>query len=192
MQSYQPISILPQDIQRDWMAQVHPLQDAPTGGYRLVGARRTEARGFQGQRITVLVVDENGVAMPGVAVAFSYSTADQYLLTSDFKWTPPSPHRAFIARTQGGGQIDQIQGSGVKEGQPGGVTVYILDPEYPSDVVTGAGMLADHTGLHLTFQLLRAGVVPQAERLSTLEAWVTNFEAEHAEFKARLAALEAR
>jgi hypothetical protein len=115
--------------------------------------------------------------MPGVPVAFSYSTADQYLLTSDFQWTPPVPHRAFIARTEGGGQIDQIQGSGVKQGQPGGVTVYILDPAHSSDVVTGAGMLADHTGLHLTYQLRRAGVTPAADRLAALEAWVTTFEA---------------
>jgi hypothetical protein len=53
-----------------------------------------------------------------------------------------------------------------------------LEPEYSSDVVTGAGMLADHTGLHLTFQLRRSGVVPLAERLAIIEA--------------RLAALEAR
>jgi hypothetical protein len=182
--TYKPLTVLPVDIQRDWMAELHSASEAGAGAYRLVAARRTEGRGFQGQRVTVLVVDENGVALPGVAVAFSYSTADQYLLTSDFKWTPPSPHRAFIARTEGGGMIDQIQGSGVKGGEPGGVTVYILDPEYPSDVVTGAGMLADHTGLHLTFQLLRAGVVPLAE-------WLARIEGRMAEFDARLAAVEA-
>jgi hypothetical protein len=174
--NYEPLNALPIDIQNDFMAAVLPASPTAQGAYHLVDARRTDGRGFQGQRITVLVVDENGVAMPGVPVAFSYSTADQYLLTSDFQWTPPSPYRAFITRTQGGGQCDQIQGSVVKQGQPGGVTVYILDPAISSDVVTGAGMLADHTGLHLTYQLRRAGVTLAADRLAALEAWVTAFD----------------
>lgn len=95
----EPLTVLPIDLQRDFMAAVIPATPTAQGVYRLVAARRTEGRGFQGQRITVLVVDENGVAMPGVPIAFSYSTADQYLLTSDFAWTPPTPHRAFIVRT---------------------------------------------------------------------------------------------
>jgi hypothetical protein len=33
------------------------------------------------------------------------------------------------------------------------MTVCVLDPAHSSDVVTGAGALADHTGLYLTFQL---------------------------------------
>jgi hypothetical protein len=117
----------------------------------------------------VLVLDENGVAMPSVNVAFSYSTADGYTLTDDFLWNPPSPHRAFIVPTAGSGQIDQIQGGGVIFGQSGGVTVYILDAEFPSDWVSGCGMLADHTGLHLTFQLQRNGVKSIEQRLTELD-----------------------
>jgi hypothetical protein len=79
--------------------------------------------------------------------------------------------------TAGSGQIDQIQGSVVKQGQPGGITVYLLEPEYSSDVVTGAGMLADHTGLHLTFQLRRNGVVPLMDRLASMEARIAALEA---------------
>jgi hypothetical protein len=52
-----------------------------------------------------------------------------------------------------------------------------LEPEYSSDVVTGMGMLADHTGIHLTFQLRRNGVVPLMDRLESLEARVAALEA---------------
>lgn len=183
MNTHTPLTVLPNDLQADFGAVVYSALPTGAGVYRLVGARRTAGNSFEGQRITVLVVDENGAPMPGVPVAFSYSTAEKYTLTPDFAWQPPTPQRAFITRTQGSGQADQIQGDVVKANEPGGVTVFILTPEFSSDFVTGAGMLADHTGLHLTFQLRRAGVIPAADRLSALEAWVTTFEA-------RLGALE--
>lgn len=88
--------------------------------------------------------------------------------------------------------IDQIQGDVVKQGQPGGITVYILSPEYSSDVITGAGQLADHTGLYLTYQLRRTNVTPQADRLAALEAWVTGFEESILSLEGRLKALEGK
>lgn len=176
MNAYKPLSILPQDIQQDWMATLHKADPTEKGVFRLVNVRRTKAHSFEEQRVVVLVVDENGFPMPNIRVAFSYSTADQYFITPDFLWTPPPPARAFIVPTQGSGQIDQIQGSAVKQGEPGGITVYILEPEYSSDVVAGAGQLADHTGLHLTYKLLRAGVMPLAERLTNIEARLAALE----------------
>jgi hypothetical protein len=115
------------------------------------------------------VLDENGFPMPNIPIAFSFSTAEQYTLTNDFLWTPPAPQKAYIVPTTGSGQIEQVQGSGVEKGQAGGVTVYALTPEYASDYVTGAGMLSDHTGLHLTFQLRRTGVQSLLERLDDIE-----------------------
>ncbi len=176
MIDYQQLVVIPVDIQNDFMAEVFSATPTSVGVYRLVSARRTEGRGYQGQRITVLVIDENGVAMPGVPVAFSYSTADKYTLTADFAWQPPTPRKAFIARTGGSGEIDQIQGDVVKDGQPGGVTVYILSPEYSSDIVAGAGMLANHDGLYLTYQLRRTGVVSLSDRLASIEARLTALE----------------
>jgi hypothetical protein len=38
-------------------------------------------------------------------------------------------------------------------------------------------MLADHTGLHLTFQLRRNGVTPLMDRIASLEARVAALEA---------------
>ncbi len=174
----EPLSMLPVDIQRDWNARLQPATPTAKGVFRLVAARRTQPKSFEEQRIIVLVVDENGLPVPGARVAFSFSTAGPYSLSDDFLWAPPPPLRAFVASTEGSGQIEQIQGSIIKQGEPGGVTVYLLEPEYSSDVVTGAGMLADHSGLHLTFQLLREGVTPLVRRLRLMEE--------------RLAAVEAR
>lgn len=176
--NYEPVNALPVDIQQDWMAtlqrQVSPQAE---GHFYLVNARRTQPKSFEEQRVVVLVVDENGFPIPNVRVSFSYSTANQYVVTPDFLWSPPSPPRAFIVPTASSGQIDQIQGSGVKKGEPGGITVYLFEPQYSSDVITGAGMLSDHTGLYLTFQLRRNGVVPLMDRLANLEARVAALEA---------------
>lgn len=181
MTNYTPLTLLPQDIQLDWSAEVFSATPTNKGCFRLVQIHRTDGKGYQGQRITVLVVDENGIALPGVPVAFSFSTADQYTLTADFAWMPPTPRRAFIIRTGGAGEADQIQGSGVKQGQPGGVAVYILDPALSSDVVTGLGMLADHTGIHLTMQRRQTGVIPLPDRLANIEARLAALEGKRGE-----------
>ncbi len=170
MFDYEALNVLPPNIQTDWMAQLQKATPTEKGVFRLVNIRRTDPKTFEEQRIIVLVVDENGFPIPDVNVAFSFSTAEQYTLTNDFLWTPPAPQKAFIVPTQGSGQIDHVQGSAVEKGQPGGVTVYLLEPEYSSDVVSGAGMLADHTGLHLTFQLRRTGVKSLMERLEDIES----------------------
>ena len=167
------LHVLPSEIQSKWLASLGKPESTGIGAFRLTDIRPTEPRGYQGQRITVLVLDENGYPMQGIKVAFAFSTADPYILTPDFLWTPPPPQRAFIAFTEGSGQIDQIQGSGVKDGQPGGVTVFVFEPQYSSDWVAGAGMLADHTGLHLTFQRDRVGVTSLEERMSIGEQWFT-------------------
>ena len=173
------LKVLPVEIQNKWMAELIKAGDHPVGVFRLVTIRPTQPNSFEGQRVIVRVIDEDGQAMPDVKVAFSYSTADQYILTPDFTWSPPSPRRAFLVSTGANGEIDQVQGSKVKEGEPGGITVYLLTPEYASDVVAGAGMLANHTGLHLTFQLKRVGVKTLAERLTSLEDRLTRLEAKH-------------
>lgn len=177
MKTYQELNFLPAQISNLYGAELHKAEPTEAGVYRLVGIRQTQSRSYEEQRIIVLVLDENGFPIPRVMVAFSYSTAEQYMLDDQFKWQPPHPRRAFIVPTGGGGQIDQIQGSAVKPGEPGGVTVYILEPEFASDVVTGAGMLADHSGLHLTFQLRRTGVRSLSERLDEVEARLDKLEA---------------
>ena len=172
-----PLNVLPVEFQREWQATLHKAEPTEKGVFRLVKIRKTQPKTFEELRIIVLVVDENGFPMPGVKVAFSYSTANQYLVGEDFKWVPPSPHRADIFPTTGGGQIEHIQGSVIKQGEPGGITAYVVEPEYSSDYVSGAGALADHTGMHMTFQLRRTGVTPLGDRIKSLEERVAALEA---------------
>lgn len=173
MKNYQPTNTLPVDIQQDFLAALYRnISPQAQGHFYLVDIRRSGAKDYQSQRITVNVVDENGFPLPNVRVAFAYSTADQYILTPDFLWTPPFPPKAFVVPTGGSGQIDQIQGSVIKAGEPGGVTVYCLEPEFSSDTVSGMGMLADHVGVILTFQLRRNGVVSLRDEIEQLKARV--------------------
>lgn len=164
-----PMAVLPPDFQTNWGAQLTPPDPHPVGQFHLVHIRRTKPGSFEDNRIVVLVLDENGIAMPSVNVAFAYSTAPRFIVTPDFTWVPPPPFRAEQHRTKGSGEIEQIQGGSVRDGQPGGVTVFILEPGYASAIVSGCGSLADHTGLHLTFRLQRHDVLPLVDRLANIE-----------------------
>lgn len=177
LQDYTPLNALPVDFQENWMAELNrPSTQSPNGHFYLVKIRRTSPKTFEELRIITLVVDENGFPMPGVKVAFSYSTAHQYLVGPDFTWAPPTPHRADIFPTEGSGQIEHVQGSVVQKGEPGGITVYVVEPEYSSDYITGAGALSDHTGMHMIFQLRRPGVKSIGERLADIEARLAALE----------------
>lgn len=165
------------EYQKGWGLQlVRNVAQQAEGHIYLVGVRPTKPGTFEEKMIKVLMINENGFPIPGVPIAFSFSTADQYTIDDSFLWVPPFPQRAFIVATEGSGQIEQIQGSAVKEGQQGGVSVFALEPRYSSDVVVGAGMLGNHTGLHLTFKLQRNGVVSFADRLSNIEQRLDRLE----------------
>lgn len=168
--SKSPMVVPPQDIQRDWMLSLqHP------SGYRstfvVLDIRRTEPGSSEEQRIIARVVDEAGRPLADVDVVFAFSTGQQIIFPPTMQWAPPAPHNGGVVKTDLGGTCDFIQGSAVKPGQPGGMTVYCLDPNYPSVVVQGAGMLANHEGLCITFQLRRDGytVGDLAQRVSLLE-----------------------
>lgn len=176
-----PLTMVPPDIQQDWMAGMQKGSPAPAGIFQVTDISRTPAQGFMAQRISVLVVDEEGRGLPGVRVAFAFDTAgaikwdELYPDTKQWGWAPP-PMQAAVIETMGGGMCDFVQGSPVKEGQPGGMTVYVLEPEYSSDIITGCGMLADHTGMFITFKLTRTGYVSTQVRLNNLEERVAALE----------------
>jgi len=172
--------MLPADIVRDWRAQLWHTPDTGKfkgckGEYRLVSIERLKAGGYQELRIIVKVIDETERLLDDVLVAFSYSTAQQFVIDDQFKWTPPQPWRADLVPTMAG-RAEHIQGSVVKEGEPGGVTVYVLDQDYASDFVTGMGALADHTGIMLTFQRFNPSFVPLEDRVALLEHQVSALE----------------
>ena len=176
MNDYNPLDFVPIQITQDFGTELFKGYANDNGIFNLVDIQRTEAAGFQGQRIAVTVVDENGFPLPNVRVVFSYSTGVQFTPPDNAQWMPPTPWRGHVVPTQGSGMIDQIQGDVIKEGQAGGVTVYILEPQFSSDVVSGCGMLADHTGLSLTFQLRRNGVRPLREIAADLERRMSALE----------------
>lgn len=178
-ENLKPLTVLPVEIQRDFQGiELHRGYETEAGIFRLVGIRRTAGMSAEGQRIKALVIDENNFPVSNVTMAFSFSTAIPFVLTPDYLWMPPYPHRAVLTRTDGGGETDLVLGAEgvIKDGERGGVTVYALEPNLASDAISGAGMLADHSGLHLTFQLRRTGVLPFAEWLSRMEERVARLE----------------
>jgi hypothetical protein len=170
------LRVLPPEVQRDWNANLEVAEPTDKGKWSLVEARPGNGTAEESQRIVVRLIDENGYNYDGV-VAFAFTTGEkQIIVTNDWLWNPPAqPNKAQLV-TSRGGYAEQVQGGAVKKGQPGGVTVYVYDPELASDVVRGAGMLADHTGLVLTFKRIPAGKQTIDERLAALEARVAALE----------------
>lgn len=172
----QPLMILPEDIERDFGSYLDRkgIPAAVKGHFALVAAKRTEGGSALGQRITVLVIDEEGDPMPSAPVAFGFSTAGRFWLRSEFLWAPTWGRNALIVSTRGSGEIDLVLGRQgvIEKGGAGGVTVYVFDPEYSSDAVIGAGMLPDHTGLYLTFQRQPKGYKSKEDAIDELRASV--------------------
>jgi hypothetical protein len=125
----QSINVLPPIFQREWMA---GLVKCPGDGYKLISISETAPGGFQERRLIVTVIDENGKGIAGQPVAFAYSTASTFTIPETSVWSPPYPRRADVPHTLASGSIEHIQGGPIREGQPGGVTVYVLSPNYPS------------------------------------------------------------
>ena len=114
------LNVLPTDFQVNWQAELH-VSTEPSA-YHLVQIRRTAPQSFEELRLIVSVIDENEHPIPNLKVAFSYSTAKRFLVDESWVWYPPHPWNADIFSTDGGGTIEHIQGSTVKEGEPGGIT----------------------------------------------------------------------
>jgi hypothetical protein len=179
MKKYKRLKVLPEDIQRDFGAELHKgrraKEDDIQGVFRLVDIHTTEPGSNQEQRVIANVLDENCVPMSGGKVAFSYSTAKQFVLGQEYSWMPPAPRKALLVNLTGG-VAEQIQGSVIQKGQQGGITVYVLHPDYSSDWIVGCGMLADHTGLCLTFQLQETSTPSILDELEILGNRVTELE----------------
>jgi hypothetical protein len=171
-----PLINLPQSFQVDWQAELHKATPSDHGHFEVIQVTKTKPLSGQELRIVIHVMDENGYPLSGVEAICSYSTAEPYTVSDDFVWSPPSPRRGDRLITDGAGQVEHIQGSVVKAGEPGGITVYIFEPLYPSDYITGAGALADHTGMRITFRLRRAKVKSLMERVSQLELEIANIK----------------
>ena len=138
IKDYEELQRLPTEFQLKWQAQLHKATPTEQGVFRLIHIEKTSTAGYDSQRINVMVVDENRLPLAAVKVAFAYDTARRFYLDDHFEWAPIE-RKADIFATRGGGETDHSQGSFVKAGDPGGVTVFIIEPEYSSDYITGAG-----------------------------------------------------
>lgn len=168
-----PLQSIPADVFNMYPGlELYPAEPTQHGQFHLTDVRPTFGAGFEGQRLKVLVVDENGFPIPNIKVAWSFSTADVLFVDGSFQWFPPFPRRAVVTHTSGGGETDLVLGAEgiIKQGEQGGVSVFVFEPNYSSVVIRGAGMTKEHGGLHFTFQLRRRGVMPLGERLAVIEA----------------------
>lgn len=169
---------LPPAIQRDFMASLD-TNIPPTENGKYVLTHIETLSGGANQRIRVIIEDEDGKTLMNVPIAFAYSTADFQIISEDFEWNPPLQKMDIVTTEQG--YADHIQGSVIKKGQPGGV--FVFDEKVPSDVVSGLGMLADHTGVRLVF----TKVTPQKDTLSEV---VEDLEAQIQDLAYRIQSLE--
>lgn len=174
---------IPIDLINDFGVWIDQAEPTDLGANHVIDIRRSEA-GHDDRRIVVYLIDENGMARSGVPIVFYWDTIkDTYQLTSDVKWlwNPQErnlPRKGLLTRTDGSGKAELILGPEgvVKAGESGGVTCYPLEPEYSPDIVHGLGMMPNHQGLRVTYQLQRVGVLPLDERLEAIEARLAALE----------------
>ncbi len=196
------LRFLPMEVQQKWHGALFSApMDEEVGNWRLVSVRKTNPVGYQGGKVIVQLLDENERAIPNVDVVFAYDTGKRVYLqlgiddevVPEWRWGPPAIGlRGDVVTTGGDGMAEHVQGGVVKDDEPGGITVWIKDPQRPGDYVTGMGMLHDHTGILLTFQKQDVGVVSDAERMASIEANMKVLEDALAELALRVADLEER
>lgn len=123
--------------------------------------------------VTVVVVDENNIPMHSVPVGFFFDTGTP-MPVHNLNWNTGLLPKGTMDTTYGGVPAQLILGADgvIKKGEPGGVSVAVMHPDFSSVVLKGAGMKADHTGMIITFKLQRAGVQSYEERITQLEAQV--------------------
>jgi hypothetical protein len=146
------IIVLPQWVQRDYRARLQ-INAQATPHYGLVDVFETTQLGGDSGKVNVLILDKDEIAKPLVQVAFTWSTGDQILLDENWVWRPPYPWKG-VAPLAPLGHVELVLNNDgvVKDGEPGGINVWIFDPKVPSTAFIGAGMQGDHTGLWLIFK----------------------------------------
>jgi hypothetical protein len=165
-----PLFMMPRDIQRNYRASVESVKANELGAWHLVAAFPTSEAGGDSGRVIVVALDADGSPVFGLPVVFAWDTAVFLEFPDNFSWAPPYPQKGIMEITRGG-EVECIQGGFIKPGQEGGITAYIADPEVPSDIVRGAGIVPPgHTGLWLVFRYFPTNELSLGERVSELEA----------------------
>lgn len=164
---------IPFDIQQDFGTSLVEVEPTELGKFEFVSVERTRPGSWEEQRIIVEVGDESDLPFRA-NVAFSFSTAPRVLFGSEYEWRPPITRGVVLATRCG--EVEHIQGSYIRPGEPGGVTVVVVHPLYSSDCLPGCGMLQDHTGMRIRFRLVRPGVLSYREEILDLKRRVAALE----------------
>lgn len=154
--SLKPLKRAPEFFQRLMGTRIRPVRENENGKFACTGIE-LERSGALDRRICVQVLDKNGCGLNNVLVGFSYSSleADKRLILGPAWEWEPTQDKYFTTITRGG-WAEMILGAEaiVNPGSIGGVTVEILQPDVPSDAVSGLGMLKNHNSPLLTFVYL--------------------------------------
>lgn len=187
----QSLMAVPHDM-RSWGLRLErPLHNSVYGNYIVTEIRQADIELHH----QVEVVDEDGQPLRGIWVVFAFpggNGPDLSRLMPDVNhWVGgPAVLKGNARRTNGAGYAQHTFGSG-------GEDIFIWDVQtiknpnephytalqYPSTMVRNCSWQRppmgafEHTGVHITFQRQRTGVVTQRERLDELEERIKNLEA---------------
>jgi hypothetical protein len=173
-----PLIFIPPEM-NEWGMQLVTPDASLLGEFVLVGCEQADIE----QHHQVTVIDEDGRPMRGVDVIFGYDTGNPINLPPRANhWrNAPNVLKGNAQRTNAMGYAQHTVGEG-------GENIWVWyrngdgDLLYPSPIVRNCTWKIpplgrfNHTGVSLTFQLQRVGVVPLLDRLSAVEEWITTFD----------------
>lgn len=176
--NYEPLTFIPPEM-TPWGLQLVTPETSEFGEFVLIGIEQASIESHH----QVEVVDEDGKPMRGVWVIFGWSTGPAINMPTRINhWqNGPTSLRGNAQRTNAMGYAQHTFGEG-------GEDIFIWDRSkdgdllYPSPIVRNCTWQRtpvarfEHTGVALSFQLRRVNVIPAADRLSALEAWVTTLD----------------
>lgn len=164
-----------------WGLQLVTPDPGVFGAYHLVGIEQASIETHH----QVEVIDEDGKPVRGVVVVFGFSSGPNINMPARVNHWPDAP-----VYLKGNAQPTNAMGYAQHTFGEGGEDIFIWDRNddgdilYPSAIVRNCTWQRtpvarfEHTGVSLVYQLRRTNVIPAADRLSALEAWVTTFEAQ--------------
>lgn len=184
----EPLTFIPPEMS-PWGLQLVTPEPSEFGQFVLIGIEQASIETHH----QVEVVDEDGRPMAGVGVIFGFPgggpSINMPVRINHWRGSPTV--------LQGNGQKTNSAGYAQHTFATGGEDIFVWhrnkdgDLLYPSPIVRNCTSVRtpvgnfEHTGVKIRFALRRTNVIPAADRLSALEAWVTNVEG-------RLAALEGK
>lgn len=183
---YTAIEAIPEAME-PWGLDLSIASETKFGKYSLVGCEQATIE----MHHQVVVLDESGRPMPGVCVVFGFDTGNDYAAKPRGNYWTGSPHnlRGNVQFTDTAGYAQHTYGQG-------GEDVFIWDVEddgvlrLSADIVGSCHWVNEqhgrfqHTGVRLTFQRRKVGIVPEQQRMNVLEEQVADLANQLADLRA--------